>query len=154
MRIIFILSSLLFFQSSINPAQAPIDEGYLFRIGTQHRAHKHFTLSRAQQLTINDMVDDTILTAETDDSRDPNEQESRIAIIQQYDAGGWLVDFATIQPQTFAFTTKEKAQDFTLNFLTQSSNDKKEQEIKDKANRINAKRQRLKTQKYRIGNRP
>jgi hypothetical protein len=154
MKKIFILNSWLFLQSSIHPAQAPIDEGHLFRVGNQTREQSHWTRDSVEQLTINDMRDDTILSAETDDSRDPNEQESRIALIQKDESGKWLVDFATIQPQTFAFTTKEKAQAFTLNFLTQSSQDKKEQEIKDKAKRINEKRQRLKTQKYRIGNRP
>lgn len=150
MKKIFILCFFLSLQKTTSPSQAPIDEGYLFRIGDQHREHIHWPRESVNQLSIDDMKEDTILTAETDDSRDPNEQESRIALIQQHRSGNWLVDFATIQPKTLEFTTKERAQNYVLNFLTQSSEDKKVKEIQDKANRINAKRQRLKTQKYRI----
>ena len=132
------------------PQQASSDYGFLWRDGAEkQRPHEHLTHEKLKRVAFLNLPPDTILTAETNDLRDPNQQESRIAFIQQNGAE-WCLDFAIIQPTTETYPSKKLAQEHALAFLLQSSQERKQQEREDTAKRKQAKRLRMKKDKYRL----
>ena len=99
------------------------DLGYMFHDGTHMRPHMHINRVQVQETLPSTLPSDTVITAETDDLSPDRNKQSHIAIIL-YDPASktWLVDYATIQPQSNKpLSTLHEAQAFALNFLQQPS---------------------------------
>jgi hypothetical protein len=157
MKKAFLLNVLLNTPLLLHPGQAPMpqpappDYGFLWRDGAERpRPKAHLTHDKIQQVAFQNIPTNTVITAEIDDPRDPNQQESRIVLVQE-NGNLWSLDFAIIQPTTINYPTKELAQQHALAFLTQPSAERKQQEREEEAKRKQEKRQRMKYDKYRLG---